>query len=37
MYFDRQGKHNTENTLALAIQTARELSVTHLVVATSTG
>jgi hypothetical protein len=37
MYFDRQGKHNTESTLALAIQTARELSITHLVVATSTG
>jgi hypothetical protein len=35
--FDSAGPHNTERTLALALQRARDLGIRHIVVATTTG
>jgi hypothetical protein len=37
MYFDKHGKDNTDQTLKLAADRARELGLTEAVVATSTG
>jgi hypothetical protein len=37
MHWDKQGPVNTENTLNLALQRARELGIEHIVVASSTG
>jgi hypothetical protein len=37
MYFDRPGKDNTAQTLTLAAQRAKELSINEVVVATTTG
>jgi hypothetical protein len=37
MYFDRPGKHNTEQTLKLAAQRAKELEINEFVVASITG
>ncbi len=37
VYFDKPGKENTEETLRLAVERARELGIKHLVVASSYG
>ncbi len=37
MYFERQGKQNTEETLKIAFAQARELGIHDIVIATSTG
>ena len=37
MYFERQGKQNTEETLKIAFEAAKELGIHDLVIATSTG
>ena len=37
MYFDRPGKDNTDQTLTLAAQRAKELSINEVVVASTTG
>ena len=37
MYFDEPGKDNTDQTLKVAADRARELGLTEAVVATSTG
>jgi len=37
MYFDKPGKQNTEQTLALAAARARELGIAEAVLATSKG
>jgi hypothetical protein len=37
MYFDRPGKDNTGQTLTLAAQRAKELSINEVVVASTTG
>jgi len=37
VYFDRPGKENTEETLRLAVERARELNIKYLVVASSYG
>ncbi len=37
MYFEKQGKQNTEKTIALAFQAAKELSIHNVVLATVTG
>ena len=37
MYFERQGKQNTEETLNIAFAQAKELGIHDIVIATSTG
>ncbi len=37
MYFSERGKSNTERTLALAVEAAKERGIGHLVVASNTG
>ena len=37
MYFEAAGKHNTEKTVELALKTARERGIGHIVVASNTG
>lgn len=37
IYFERAGKHNTEETLRLAFQEAQKRGITYLVVASTTG
>ncbi len=37
MYFSERGKSNTERTLTLAVETAKERGIGHLVVASNTG
>ena len=37
VYFDRRGKHNTEETARLALARAKDLGIDHIVVASNTG
>ena len=37
MLFEKKGKHNTEQTLELAVKRAQELEISHLVVASNKG
>jgi hypothetical protein len=37
MYFETPGKHNTQETLRLAVEAAKENGITHIVVASNTG
>lgn len=37
MYFERQGKQNTEETIRIAFEQAKELGIHDVVIATSTG
>ena len=37
MYFDKPGKDNTDQTLTLAAQRAKELSINEVVMASTTG
>lgn len=37
MYFERQGKQNTEQTIRIAFEKAKELGIHDVVIATSTG
>ncbi len=37
VYFESAGPHNTERTLSLALERARELGIQHIVVATTSG
>jgi hypothetical protein len=37
MYWDKPGKRNTENTVALALQAARDYQIRHIVVASNSG
>lgn len=36
-YFEKKGKENTENTLKLAVETARKLNIRNIVLATTEG
>ena len=37
MYFEKPGKQNTEETVNIALQAAKELGIDTIVVATNTG
>ena len=37
VYFEKCGRENTENTLKLAVETAKELEINNIVLATTDG